>query len=78
MNGLKGNLIAYYLDIHIGYVFVTEANKFHTSVEYRRKVAEGKNKMLVHNAVRSKLIHRIYAVVRWGEYYDESYTPSLV
>lgn len=31
---------------------------------YERKVAEGKNKMSVINAVRNKLIHRIFAVVR--------------
>lgn len=31
---------------------------------YERKVAEGKNKMLVINAVRNKLIHRISAVVK--------------
>lgn len=31
---------------------------------YERKVAEGKNKMLVINAVRNKLVHRITAVVK--------------
>lgn len=31
---------------------------------YQRKVGEGKNKMLVLNAVRNKIIHRIFAVVR--------------
>ena len=30
---------------------------------YERKVGEGKNKMSVINAVRNKLIHRIFAVV---------------
>lgn len=45
---------------------------------YQRKVAEGKNKMLVLNAVRNKLIHRIYAVVRRGEKYNEIYAPPLV
>lgn len=44
---------------------------------YRRKVGEGKNKMLVLNAVRNKLIHRIYAVVKRGEQYDETYLPSI-
>lgn len=44
---------------------------------YRRKVAEGKNKMLVLNAVRNKLIHRIFAVVRRGEKYEKSYAHSL-
>lgn len=34
---------------------------------YQRKVKDGKNKMLVLNAVRNKLIHRVYAVVIRGE-----------
>src|SRR5215216_6602284 len=31
---------------------------------YRRKVAEGKNKMSVINAIRNKLVHRIFAVIK--------------
>lgn len=31
---------------------------------YLRKVAEGKNKMSVLNAIRNKIIHRIFAVIR--------------
>lgn len=31
---------------------------------FERKVAEGKNKMLVLNAIRNKLIHRVFACVR--------------
>ena len=44
---------------------------------YQRKVAEGKNKMLVLNAVRNKIIHRIYAAVERGEKYDENYISKL-
>ena len=44
---------------------------------YQRKVKEGKNKMLVLNAVRNKLIHRIYAVVERGEKYDKTYVSPL-
>lgn len=44
---------------------------------YQRKVAEGKNKMLILNAVRNKIIHRIYAVVKRGEKYDKFYSPSI-
>jgi len=33
-------------------------------VYYQRKVAEGKNKMSVLNAVRNKIVHRIFAVVK--------------
>lgn len=38
-------------------------------VYYKRKVQEGKSKMSVLNAVRNKLIHRMYAVVRRGSPY---------
>lgn len=44
---------------------------------YQRKVAEGKSKMSVINAVRNKLIHRLYAVVKRGEKYDKFYIPML-
>ncbi len=44
---------------------------------YQRKVAEGKNKMLVINALRNKLIHRVYAVVRQGKKYDKTYALAL-
>lgn len=37
---------------------------------YLRKVAEGKNKMSVLNAVRNKIIHRIFAVVRKQQPYQ--------
>lgn len=33
-------------------------------IYYQRKVAEGKNKMSVLNAVRNKIVHRIYAVIK--------------
>ena len=36
---------------------------------YQRKVKEGKNKMSVLNAVRNKLIHRMYATIRRGTPY---------
>ena len=45
---------------------------------YKRQVAEGKNKMLILNAVRNNIIHRIYAVVKRGEKYDKFYSPSIV
>lgn len=45
---------------------------------YQRKVGEGKNKMLVLNAVRNKLIHRVCSVVHRGQKYDKNYTPTLV
>ena len=44
---------------------------------YRRKVQQGKNKMAVINAVRNKIIHRIFACVRKNEKYDENYIYQL-
>lgn len=44
---------------------------------YQRKVGEGKNKMLVLNAIRNKLIHRVCSVVHRGQKYDKNYTPVL-
>jgi transposase len=42
---------------------------------YLRKVAEGKAKMAVINALRNKLIHRIYAVLQRNEPYVLNYAP---
>ena len=39
-------------------------------VYYKRKVAEGKSKMAVINAVRNKLLHRIAAVIKRGTPYQ--------
>jgi transposase len=44
---------------------------------YERKLAEGKNKMLVINAVRNKLIHRIFTCVNQNRKYNKTYTPTL-
>ena len=45
---------------------------------YQRKVGQGKNKMSVINAVRNKLIHRVFAVVRDGVMYQKNYQYNLV
>lgn len=44
---------------------------------YKRKVAQGKNKMSVINAVRNKLIHRVFAVVRNDTMYQKNYQYNL-
>lgn len=49
-----------------------------TKAYYERKVAEGKNKMLVLNNVRNKLVHRIFACVQNDRNYDKNYVPALV
>lgn len=40
---------------------------------FKRKTAEGKNKMSVINAVRNKLIHRVFAVVRDKRMFEDNY-----
>ena len=45
---------------------------------YQRRVAEGKNKMLVLNAVRNKLVNRVFAVVRDDVMYEKNYQYNLV
>lgn len=45
---------------------------------YNRKVAEGKNKMTVINAVRAKLIARMFAIVKRNQHYQKNYSTILV
>ncbi|MEN4762904.1 IS110 family transposase [Chryseobacterium sp. C39-AII1] len=45
---------------------------------YLRKVAEGKNKMLVLNNVRNKIVHRVFAVINQQKPYEKNYINSLV
>lgn len=42
-----------------------------------RKIKEGKHKMVILNAIRNKLIQRVFAVVRRGSKYDRIYTNAL-
>ncbi len=44
---------------------------------YHRKVEQGKNKMLVLNAVRNKIIHRVFACIRENRKYEKTYTNAL-
>jgi transposase len=44
---------------------------------YQRKVEQNKNKMLVINAVRNKLIWRVYACVKNNRFYEENVRPTL-
>ena len=40
---------------------------------YLRKVAEGKNKMLVLNAIRNKILHRLVAVIKRNTPFQAEY-----
>lgn len=45
---------------------------------YKRKVAEGKNKMSIINAVRNKIVLRIFACVKHNRSFEKNYSYSLV
>lgn len=46
-------------------------------IYFNRKVKEGKNKMTVINAVRAKIVHRIFALIRENRKYDHFYINPL-
>lgn len=43
---------------------------------FERKVAEGKNKMLVLNAIRNKILHRLLAVIKRNSPFQLEYKPQ--
>jgi len=45
---------------------------------YQRKVAEGKNKMSVLNAVRNKLISRVFVCINNKRLYEKNFKNALV
>jgi transposase len=44
---------------------------------YNRKVSEGKNKMVVINAIRNKILHRLCAVIKRGTPFQIEYQPYI-
>lgn len=61
--------------LHLGAMSAIRLNN-DLRVYYLRKVSEGKNKMLVLNAVRNKIIHRIFAVIKNQEFYKNPLVVS--
>lgn len=55
--------------LHLGAMSVIR-HKNEMAVYYKRKVDEGKNKMCVLNAVRNKIIHRVFAVIKNEKKYN--------
>ncbi|KAA6331393.1 hypothetical protein EZS27_019993 [termite gut metagenome] len=63
--------------LHRGALTVATPSKGELHEYYLRKVAEGKNKMSVLNAVRAKLVHRMFAVIRNNKVYEKEYQYKL-
>lgn len=64
--------------LHMGALVVATRKKSGELHEYYvRKVAQGKNKMSVLNAVRAKLVLRMFAVIKNNKPYEQNYAFSL-
>ena len=63
--------------LHMAALSVATKMKGELNDYYVRKVAEGKNKMSVLNAVRAKLVYRMFAVIRNEQPYQKIYANSL-
>lgn len=61
--------------LHLGAMTAIQ-RKNDLRVYYLRKVEEGKNKMSVLNAVRNKIIHRVYAVIKNQYFYKNNLVLS--
>lgn len=63
--------------LHMAALVVATRMKGELNDYFVRKVAQGKNKMSVINAVRAKLIHRMFAVIRNEQPYQRNYVNLL-
>ncbi|KAA6320597.1 hypothetical protein EZS27_029649 [termite gut metagenome] len=63
--------------LHMGALTAATRTKRELHEYYLKKVAEGKNKMSVLNAVRAKLVHRMFAVIRNNKFYENEYRHVL-
>lgn len=62
--------------LHLGAMSIINLDN-DLSKYYQRKVSEGKNKMLVLNNVRNKIIHLIFAVIKSGKKYENNHQNCL-
>lgn len=62
--------------LHLGAMSVVKLDN-DLSKYYHRKVNEGKNKMLVLNNLRNKMIHLIFAVIKSGKKYENNHQNCL-
>lgn len=59
--------------VHMGAISILNSKKGQEYNYYNRKVSEGKHKMKVINALRNKILGRVFACIRDDRFYEESY-----
>ena len=64
--------------LHMAALSIVDQKKGELYEYYERKVEEGKNKMSVINALRNKIIGRVFACVKKNEPYQEIHLSQLV
>jgi transposase len=60
--------------LHMAAVSVTHRKDGELKAYYLRKVEEGKNKMSVINALRAKIVARMFTVIKRNEFYSPIYS----
>ena len=60
--------------LHLAAVSITHRTGGELKAYYERKVAEGKNKMSVINALRAKIVARMFSVIKRNEFYSPIYS----
>lgn len=63
--------------LHLAAVAIAHKKDGDLKTYFERKVAEGKNKMTVLNAIRAKLVARMFAVIRKNQAYQPILTKSV-
>ena len=63
--------------LHMSVVSIISRGKGELFEYYQRKVAEGKIKMSVINALRNKIIQRVFACVKNDKMYSETYASTV-
>jgi hypothetical protein len=61
----------------MGALIAATRMKGELNTDYLKKVSEGKNKMSVLNAVRAKLVHRMFAMLKNNRFYEKEYQNAL-
>ena len=63
--------------LHLAALTALQIDKEISAYFHRRVVEDKKNKMLVINAIRNKLIHRVFSCIKQNRKYDKSYINPL-